>query len=242
MLQNRSPRTLILTLMLVMSLSSGWVISAQDETVDEMTDMPEVLVEGIEERSENSPELLDMTWAEYSDREITLWLPESFELTLVEDLLELAQDGDEFIEPELQSIVQAVYDNPDVIRFVAMNTTGLETGVSTNIIFIREPAIVGLELEAVEMLAATVEIMPDSITVRQEAEVVELEGFGSVASAQWEFQTGLLDTVSIVYIIIDGDYYYSMNFTTTEEYIDYYQIVAELAMQTLVIDREEGEE
>ncbi len=217
-------------------LSSGLVAVAQESNTesDDLSKRPEIIDTEVERLSEEFPEILDIEWVEYTDRDITIWLGDTYEQTPVENLLEMAQQGIDSIAPELASYVQILQNNPDLIRFVAFDLETAPTGFVTNVIIVREKAF--FDIPAMDIAEATINILPDTFEVYKEPTEFELEGFEDVATVQWSMDILTTELRSLVYIIVKDGFVYSITVSTSDDRADYDQAKAELMLQTLIIE------
>jgi hypothetical protein len=231
-----SPYRNMFYMVVVISIVSIWAGSSilQNFTPsDKHMSSPEFFETELETLSEDYPEILDVEWAEYSDREITIWLEDTYEQTHVEDLLEIAQSGIGTVAPELEPYVQLLADSPDMVRFVAFDRATASADFMTNIIITRLKTI--FDFSALSIAEATINNLPGEFEVYRKPIEYELEGY-DVASIQWSFETSEAEIIDLVYIIAIGDIIYSVNVYTTPERVEYDQAKAKLFLQTLVID------
>lgn len=224
-----------LFVLLSLVLLSGIVAFAQD-TDEDMPEMPEVLVEGIEALSEEFPDVADIEWMEYSDREVTVWLPATFEQFLLEDIIDDATEGVETLSPDLAPYIQLVRNNPDLVRILAFDSTKVvETAFAEGFVAVREHVV--FDMTAEEYAEASMSLLPPSIEVAQDMVTLEFENYEAV-QMQWLMDMTIMEIMSSVYVIKMDDYLYTITFTTLPDVIEEKQAIFDLIMQTFFIDEE----
>ena len=210
---------------------------AQDER-DGNEKLPDTLAEGIDELSEEFPELLDITWAEYTDRDVSMWLPVSYEQTLIESLLDVVDERAAVFGVDLVPLIKAIVNSPDLFRFAAFDLPTMDSGVLSNVIVTREKML--FEFPALEVALAVQTMLPDVMTVILEPEEFEHTLYDA-AYTESLTESLLNESLSLQYYIVDGKFLYVVTFTTAVDRHEYDRAISGLIMGTVVIERDEDE-
>ena len=223
-------------LSLALLLTAFPTLAQNERTEDEET--PEVLVTAIDELSEDFAELLDVTWARYSDRDVSIWLPDSFEQTLIEELLDVLDERFALLGPDLAPLVKALANSPELYRFAAFDPSTIGSGAISNVIVAREKML--FEFPALEIAKAVQNMLPEVVTTLREPEQFELALYDA-AYAELLTETVLTDVISLQYHIIGDHYLYTLTLTTTLERLQLDRALSELVVSTLILERDEDE-
>ena len=225
---------LLLALALMLVASPGLAQDAQN--VD--AELPQSLIAGIDEMGNEYPELLDLSWALYTDRDVSMWLPDSYEQPLIEDMLALIDERAALLSEDLIPLIKAIANSPDLFRFAAFDLPTMESGFMSNVIVTRDQMM--FAFPALTVANAMQTMLPDVMTNILAPVEYELEGYDA---AYTELRTESLigEAINLQYYVVDESYLYVVTFSTAVDEHEYARAISRLAINTFVIERDEDE-
>ncbi len=215
-------------------------VKAQEES-RQLEGLPDVLLTQIEELSEDLPELLDISWKEYKDRDVTIWLPDSFEQPVIEGKLVVLDEGSALSDPELQPLFETLVSDAEMFRFAAFDQTNAEAGHLANISVTRQPMLV--QLSALVAAKTYETMLRETLAILVEPNDFELERYDAAYMVVLLPNAESPEAISFQYYIVDGFYLYVVTFggLPVPDQIEYNRAVIELALETLIFEREDSD-
>lgn len=225
---------LMLALALLLFAFPGLAQEAQN--VD--AELPQTLIAGIDEFSEEYPELLDLSWALYSDREVSMWLPDTYEQPLIKDMLDLMDERAALLGEDLAPLIKAIANSPDLFRFAAFDLPTMESGFMSNVIVTREQML--FAFPALVVANAMQTLFPDVMTTILDPEEYELEGYDA-AYTELRTVSVLNEAVNLQYYVVDRRLLYIVTFSTAVDKHEYARAISRLVIDTVVIERDKDD-
>lgn len=195
---------------------------------DEHMSSPEFIATETAELLETYPELAD--WERYSDREIAIWLPDTYEAENIEQTLDLVNEGMDFLPPEDVQLVEVLTANPDYVRFIAYDYGSQSFLSIDNVLVGREPAR-GMSVQ--RYVDISLENLPSSADVIQDPIEVEFKNYKATYIAYNLHYPPLPKTTAIAYLVNANGYFYVINFTTTADQFESFLPITKTAMDSL---------
>ena len=201
-------------------------------------ELPPRLIAGINELAEEFPALLDLNWAQYTDRDVSMWLPDSYEQPLIEDMLDVMDERATLLGDDLVPLIKAIANSPDLFRFAAFDLPTMESGFMSNVIVTRDQML--FAFPALVVANAMQTLLPDVMTTTLEPEEYELEGYDAAYTELWT-KSLINDAVNLQYYVVDKRFLYVATFSTAEDKHEYARAISRLIIDTVVIERDEDE-
>ena len=207
---------------------AGWSILQNFTPSDEHMSSPEFIATETASILEANPEFVD--WERYSDREIAIWLPDSYHNYPLEDFIELVELGSEEIPAEIEPFMDVLNNNPDMVRFVSFDmSTIFDFATSVNIMreqdsFLTLDRYTDMSIDNLPASAIVSEQPADIVVGDYKAKrfVLRYDAFG-------------FDFTAIDYIVPKNGYFYTITFGTLSKNLDEMTVMTQKAMSTIRI-------
>lgn len=181
----------------------------------EATETTEVTLTPKPTLTPNETEEVIPGWKKFATDEFSVWLPEEFEGGDLEKDLELILDRLRKLGPSFEQMAQQIESYPEVFLLWAFDTANIgEQGQLSNILVGKESVLTTLNIQ--KYLELLISQLPAEYEVREQ-ETTPYEPGYPARRLVLEANIGGVEAISIIYIIQQGNSFWTVNYSTSQE-------------------------